>query len=431
MAMNYANALVNSPRQTQPALASRMVREYKHIVLCTPKEGKSFKGTKVSKIGDEIRQKWGTAALPDIRVLANGNLKLGFQNMEDAQLATNIQRLGNFKVEISMSEFNQTERVIIYNIPKDYSDDEILDNLRLGGYNPLAIYQYPIRQGKAIRTVQLTFKKDDTPQGIIYMLYERRPVHPYIPKVKRCTKCQRIGHLEKFCRGTAICGKCGNNHKTEDCRASQAKCVNCKGNHGADSPKCPKYINTKSILTMQYVHGISHKEATSHVNNKTTPEQKKEVTPPSKEVTTKEQKAFKPTFKNAKEFVDFCRELTKLGSIKNEDERNIEIGKCILTHVSNTSKIIEISQTPKNKGKPSQAEKTPINSQMPPPSETKQTKDRSRSQTKQSAKRNINLVITEDEDNSLRSGANPMITEAEIPNQNKRSCSVSSREDAL
>ncbi|KAK6171770.1 hypothetical protein SNE40_018202 [Patella caerulea] len=434
MAMNFVNALVNSPRQPQPAVASRSVPEYKFIVICTPKNGKSFKGTKVSKIGDEIRMKWGTAALPDIRILANGNARISFQKMEDAQLATSIKTLGNLNVEVSLSEHNQTDRVIVYNIPKDYSDEEIITNLKLGGYNPLAIYQYPVRQGKNIRTIQITFKKNETPQGVIYMLYERRPVHPYIPKVKRCTKCQRIGHVEKFCRSEAICGKCGNSHNTKDCRASQLKCVNCRGNHGADSPKCPKYLSTKSVLNMQYTHGISHKEATAHIVNKTTPKKiEAQITPPNKEEQTKESRQFTPTFKNIKEFVNFCTDLAKLGTIKDEEERNTAIGKSILNHVTNSAKLIQITQTTKNKEKPSQAEKTPAKSNMPPPPGSKpRDRSRSRSHSRQTpAKRNIDLVVTEEEDNTLRHGTNPMITEAEIHNQNKRTCSVSSREDAL
>ncbi|KAK6175779.1 hypothetical protein SNE40_014171 [Patella caerulea] len=159
MAGSFAQVLINSPKMPQPSLTSKSVPEYKFIVICSPKEGKSFKTTKVCKLGDEIRMEWGTAALPDIRILSNGNARLAFQNIEDAQLATNIKVLGNLKVEISMSEHNQTDRIIIYNIPSDYTDEEILNNLKLGGYNPLGLYQYPVRQGKRIRTVQITFKK--------------------------------------------------------------------------------------------------------------------------------------------------------------------------------------------------------------------------------------------------------------------------------
>ncbi|KAK6189747.1 hypothetical protein SNE40_001744 [Patella caerulea] len=189
---------------------------------------------------------------------------------------------------------------------------------------------------------------------------------------------------------------------------------------------------------MQYTHGITHREATAHVANKTVPLKTEESITPSREEPKKEtnEKTFTPQFKNAGDFVRFCRELTKLGSLKDEEERNVEIGKKILTYVINTSKTNKIVQTPKktNQGKPSQAERAPETelNDMPPPS-TPNSKEgrRSRSQSRPAVKRNIDSVVSEEEDNSLRHGTNPMITDIEPINQDKRKCSVSNNEDTL
>jgi len=65
----------------------------------------------------------------------------------------------------------------------------------------------------------------------------------------QCYKCQGFGHNPKNCNKKPVCRYCGKNHytKTHVCREckkdglcdhTQLKCVNCEGNHAADSINC-------------------------------------------------------------------------------------------------------------------------------------------------------------------------------------------------
>lgn len=73
-------------------------------------------------------------------------------------------------------------------------------------------------------------------------------VDPYVPPVRQCTECHRIGHIKTQCKSAARCLKCASTeHKTESCtEGAQATlpCINCKEiGHDASSKKCPVYLD--------------------------------------------------------------------------------------------------------------------------------------------------------------------------------------------
>lgn len=53
-------------------------------------------------------------------------------------------------------------------------------------------------------------------------IYERQ-------SVKRCNNCQRYGHFAKECPTSQVanCGKCGEEHRTDQCVSEVKKCINC------------------------------------------------------------------------------------------------------------------------------------------------------------------------------------------------------------
>ena len=65
----------------------------------------------------------------------------------------------------------------------------------------------------------------------------------YIPNPFRSYNCQVFGHHENKCGRHAVCCNCG---EPEHCRPSgvcdkPAKCVNCLGDHPANSKQCPQW----------------------------------------------------------------------------------------------------------------------------------------------------------------------------------------------
>ena len=60
--------------------------------------------------------------------------------------------------------------------------------------------------------------------------------------VRRCTKCQTLGHSKQQCRAKQTrCSKCGKgSHSHEQCEAQVFSCVNCNGRHSAAYKGCPE-----------------------------------------------------------------------------------------------------------------------------------------------------------------------------------------------
>ena len=85
--------------------------------------------------------------------------------------------------------------------------------------------------------------------------------------VKRCNNCQHFGHYARECPtpDEHVCGKCGEDHITNDCESDDVRCVNCvqeNGDHAYDY-KCPslkkkqeteKKKQTQKSLNFSLIH---------------------------------------------------------------------------------------------------------------------------------------------------------------------------------
>ena len=88
-------------------------------------------------------------------------------------------------------------------------------------------------------------------------------VDVYIPNPLRCYGCQLFGHHENKCGRHPVCCNCG---KPEHCGPSgvcdkPAKCVNCSGDHPANSKQCPQWEKEKKILKIKCENNLSFPDA--------------------------------------------------------------------------------------------------------------------------------------------------------------------------
>ena len=92
---------------------------------------------------------------------------------------------------------------------------------------------------KLTNTYVLTFNSSTLPT-VVKIGFMQVKVDVYIPNPLRCYSCQVFGHHENKCGRHPVCCNCG---EPEHCGPSgvcdkPAKCVNCSGDHPANSKQC-------------------------------------------------------------------------------------------------------------------------------------------------------------------------------------------------
>ena len=100
--------------------------------------------------------------------------------------------------------------------------------------------------------IKIIFKTDDdlnqAIQNKLSIFRQKYIVETFQPKprVIRCMRCQRFGHVARVCREkNPICGKCtSTTHETKNCAELEEnyKCHHCHGNHATGDKECPQMI---------------------------------------------------------------------------------------------------------------------------------------------------------------------------------------------
>ena len=66
-------------------------------------------------------------------------------------------------------------------------------------------------------------------------------MHAYVPPLRRCTTCNKLGHLKAQCRSTVpVCRRCGSRGHTPDVCPNKRCCLNCGCPHSAAYQGCPQ-----------------------------------------------------------------------------------------------------------------------------------------------------------------------------------------------
>lgn len=118
---------------------------------------------------------------------------------------------------------------------------KIKKDLQDEGYHIDGVYRLNNRKGEPSRAIRVVFRSSKLPSELSLACSVYR-VTPYCAPVRRCTKCQLLGHTRTQCRARQPhCARCSAPGHTDDACSAADFCRNCHSHHKPSSHQCPEY----------------------------------------------------------------------------------------------------------------------------------------------------------------------------------------------
>ena len=228
----------------------------------------SFPGINIStdldiiRTSDEIKQTIGKPK----RMIRSGKSALLIETFDGRQSdkLTKISQIAGHTVKIEKHKHYNTVKGVVRSKAFGHNTiEQIAEDLKNQGVTDVRRVSLR-RNEETIKTDTyiLSFNLTKLPPIIIFGEFHRELVEEYKYKPQQCFKCQRYGHVAKYCRSEVdICSRCGQQgHVTADCNNS-IKCYHCAGSHNSNSKECQKYTCEMNVLETQMRERIPRGDA--------------------------------------------------------------------------------------------------------------------------------------------------------------------------
>ncbi|GFX54679.1 uncharacterized protein TNCV_3632361 [Trichonephila clavipes] len=190
------------------------------------------------------------------------NGKIRFSTLEPVCAAQilSLEQILNVSVKTNILWEGIVSSFLIYEIPLDISLNEIAKELQETNNFEIIEMKRFIKTGsqQQFSPVLITILGTTLPETVKLRFINHR-IQNFIDKPRQCTTCFSFLHSARFCQKTAICINCGVSHSGQ-C-SSNSRCINCKGDHPANSLNCPEYIKEKKILELKCEQHLTLGEA--------------------------------------------------------------------------------------------------------------------------------------------------------------------------
>ena len=158
------------------------------------------------------------------QVLHDGRLLIKCKDVGQRDKAMRLTTISKKEV-YEVKRFGAVRKVrgVISGIPLGEKLEELKKNIKGGKIEDIKRLQM-VREGQKVdsTSILLEFQEETLPAKVMigYMCFT---VREYVPPPMRCYKCQRYGHIAKFCKGKQMCGKCGGDHEYDKCESDVKK----------------------------------------------------------------------------------------------------------------------------------------------------------------------------------------------------------------
>ena len=116
-------------------------------------------------------------------------------------------------------------------------------DLESGGHRVAGVTRLNNRKNEPSMAVKISLEATELPEEV-WLGSTPYCVQAYAAPVRRCTKCQTLGHTKQQCWSRqSRCSRCGKSTHTHDnCDSKELSCVNCNGRHSAAFKGCPEVL---------------------------------------------------------------------------------------------------------------------------------------------------------------------------------------------
>ena len=214
-----------------------------------------------------MTREFPTVVFRHCRTTAAGSILIELDSNADAEYIEARWKKEFFGGNEGMEKVEQGKNIsIVKNIylEEDEDDEAVARNIQ-ENYPGAKAELFKTSDGNFMGTMKVKFngkEQMDKARTERFKLFRSNYyMEPYQPKPKviKCNRCQRFGHIGRLCRSVKPkCGKCtSEEHETKDCRveAKDYKCVHCNGNHSTGSKDCEVWKNKEEELARNYNYG--------------------------------------------------------------------------------------------------------------------------------------------------------------------------------
>ena len=197
-----------------------------------------------------------------VNELKDGSLLVEVSSEEQSRLILNLRSLDGIAVTITKhNSLNQIKGSIYFRNKYNYTKEQIIEEL--SEYNVTDVYNITRKANDVTIPTNifiLTFDSNHLPEEV-YIGWKACDVREYIPRPRRCFKCQGFQHSSTTCRSeVSYCVNCGQQSHDTPCNGPP-NCRNCNEAHQASSKECFYYKLALEIITLQTRNKLTYHEA--------------------------------------------------------------------------------------------------------------------------------------------------------------------------